>query len=85
MAWNGRMTRSDGLFSVAAQWQDVRGNLQSDRLRETDKDAAGLSSTRRRKSTLHGHGHLKRPSKTLTDYPGHVTCDRWPASGLGWR
>lgn len=36
MAWVRRRTRRDGLVSIAVQWRDVRGKLQS----ETFRDAA---------------------------------------------
>ena len=40
MAWIRRRTRSDGLVSVAVQWRDARGKLQSETFREADKAAA---------------------------------------------
>ncbi|MDO8732145.1 MAG: site-specific integrase [Actinomycetota bacterium] len=40
MAWIRRRTRSDGLVSIAVQWRDIRGKLQSETFRETDEAAA---------------------------------------------
>ena len=40
MAWIRRRTRSDGLVSLAVQWRDVRGKLQSETFREADAAAA---------------------------------------------
>jgi hypothetical protein len=34
MAWIRRRTRSDGRVSVAVQWRDARGRLQSETFRE---------------------------------------------------
>ena len=40
MAWIRRRTRSDGLVSLAVQWRDPRGKLQSETFREADAAAA---------------------------------------------
>ena len=40
MAWIRRRARKDGLVSVAVQWRDPRGRLQSETFREADAAAA---------------------------------------------
>ena len=40
MAWIRRRARKDGLVSVAVQWRDPRGRLQSETFREADTAAA---------------------------------------------
>ena len=40
MAWIRRRARKDGLVSVAVQWRDPRGRLQSETFREADMAAA---------------------------------------------
>ena len=40
MAWIRRRTRTDGRVSVAVQWRDARGKLQSETFREDDAAAA---------------------------------------------